>query len=89
MAFDAVSKMESKKYEEKREVETVKTMKEKLWERTLETHSHSAMGISCVICLEEFKQGQVIYLLRLNESWIALPPDSGFFLAAAKGCKMQ
>jgi hypothetical protein len=32
MAFDAVSKMESKKYEEKREVETVKTMKEKHWE---------------------------------------------------------
>jgi hypothetical protein len=59
MAFDAVSKMESKKYEEKREVETVKTMKEKQWERALSNHSCSAVGLSCVICLEEFRQGQV------------------------------
>ena len=57
MAFDAVSKMESKKYEEKREVETVKTIKEK--QRALSNRSCSAVGLSCVICLEEFRQGQV------------------------------
>ncbi len=69
MAFDAVSKMESKKYEEKREkVETVKTMKEKQWERTLNTHSCSAVGISCVICLEEFRQGQVRTLIYKTQS---------------------
>lgn len=61
MAFDAVSRMESKKYKEKSTgVEPVKTIKEKLWERTLSIHSCSVLGISCVICLEEFKEGQVL-----------------------------
>lgn len=69
MAFDAVSKMESKKYEEKREVETVKTMKEKHWERTLSAHSCSAIGISCVICLEEFRQGQEIRVVSCGHEF--------------------
>ena len=57
MAFDAVSKMESKKYaEEESGVETVKTMK---GTRTLSIQSCSVVGFSCVICLEEFQDGQV------------------------------
>lgn len=64
MAYDAVSKMETKKYDERRKVETIKTMKDKQWERTISSHNCSTLGVCCVICLEEFRQGQVLLLLH-------------------------
>ena len=65
MAFDAVSRMESKKFEEKAQgVEPVKTIKEKQLERKLSINSCSVLGISCVICLEEFKDGQVSFCFK-------------------------
>ncbi|XP_028396738.1 E3 ubiquitin-protein ligase znrf3-like [Dendronephthya gigantea] len=69
MAYDAVSKMESKKYEEKREVETVKKMKEKQHDRALGSHSCSVVGISCVICLEPFRQGQEIRIVSCGHEF--------------------
>lgn len=57
MAFDAVAKMEARKYKE-HETETTLRNEQNL-EHAFNEQSTLNIGAFCVICLEEFKEGEV------------------------------